>query len=115
MGEGNIVLAPVPQANGQVKTRPALVLRTLPPFGDLLICGLSSQLHQHVAGFDEIILPSDPDFASTGLKTASLVRLGFLTAQPRRDIRGFVGAVSPERHERLLRRLSDYLVESLNS
>ena len=63
MQEGDIVLTPVPQANGQIKNRPALFLREMPPFSDALGCGISTQLHQQVAGFDEIIAQQDADFA----------------------------------------------------
>jgi mRNA interferase MazF len=44
MKEGDIILAPVPQADGGLKTRPALVLREMPPFRDVLICGISTQV-----------------------------------------------------------------------
>jgi mRNA interferase MazF len=36
MNEGDVVLTPLPQANGRVKNRPAVALRELPPYGDLL-------------------------------------------------------------------------------
>lgn len=31
MKEGDVVLTPLPQADGQVKNRPAVVLRNVPP------------------------------------------------------------------------------------
>ena len=34
MTEGEIVLVSLPQADGQLKVRPSLVLRRLPPFND---------------------------------------------------------------------------------
>ena len=43
MKEGDVVLTPVPQADGQIKNRPALFLRTMPPFNDALVCGISTQ------------------------------------------------------------------------
>ncbi len=55
MQEGDVVLTPIPQADGGTKNRPALILREMPPYGDLLVCGLSTQLRHYVAGFDEII------------------------------------------------------------
>jgi hypothetical protein len=42
MKEGDVVLTPVPQANGLVKNRPAVFLRELPCYRDLLVCGRSS-------------------------------------------------------------------------
>jgi mRNA interferase MazF len=44
MREGSIILTEIVQADGQRKNRPALVLREMPKYGDLLICGISTQL-----------------------------------------------------------------------
>ena len=109
MNEGDVVLAPLPQANGAIKNRPAVVLRKMPPFGDLLVCGVSSLIQQVVAGFDEMIQTPDTDFASDGLKTASVIRLGFLAVLPASHFVGKIGAISAERHKRLLARLSTHL------
>ncbi|MBA3438318.1 MAG: type II toxin-antitoxin system PemK/MazF family toxin [Pyrinomonadaceae bacterium] len=111
MKEGDVVLTPVPQADGIVKNRPAIILREMPPYRDLLVCGISTQLHQQVKSFDEIISPADADFALSGLVSESLVRLGFLAVLPRSRIAGSIGAILSERHERLLKTLSDYLAK----
>jgi mRNA interferase MazF len=110
MKEGDVILTPVPQADGAIKNRPAVILREMPPYKDFLVCGVSTQLHQRVKDFDEIISPSDADFSSSGLKSESLVRLGFLAVLPRSRIVGSIGSISSERHKRLLNTLSDYLV-----
>ena len=112
MKQGDIILTPVPQADGRLKNRPAIVLREMPPYGDFLICGVSSQLHHYVSGFDEIIGPEHEDFESSGLVTRSLIRLGFLTLIPSFRIMGSIGSISIERHKRLLKSLSDYLIKS---
>jgi mRNA interferase MazF len=44
MKEGDVVLTPIPQADGVIKNRPAIVLRTMPPYRDFLVCGVSTQL-----------------------------------------------------------------------
>lgn len=111
MNEGDVVLTPVPQADGVHKNRPAIFLREMPPYEDALVCGVSTQLHQEVKGFDEIIQTADSDFTATGLRSASLIRLGFLAVIPRHAIIGSIGKISPERHKRLLKRLSDYFTE----
>ena len=113
MNEGDVVLTPLPQADGRVKNRPAVALRELPPYGDLLVCGVSTQVHQLVSGFDELIVRSDADFSTSGLLADSVIRLGFLAVLPRKSILGSIGAISAERHRRLLRRLSAYLVEKV--
>jgi mRNA interferase MazF len=109
MNEGDIALAPLPQADGQIKNRPVVLLRRLPPFGDLLVCGVSTQLHQRVAGFDEAIAPGDKEFAASGLKTASLIRLGFLAMLPEPTLLGKIGSLSSARHQRLLANLCRHL------
>jgi mRNA interferase MazF len=111
MKESNIILTPMPQADGQIKNRPALLLRIMPRFNDALVCGISTRLHQQVAGFDEIILQQDEDYDESGLVSESLIRLGFLTLIPSRKILGNIGSISLARHQRLLRNLADYLVK----
>jgi mRNA interferase MazF len=44
MQEAKIILIAIPQFNGEIKNRPALVLREMPKYQDLLICGISTQL-----------------------------------------------------------------------
>jgi mRNA interferase MazF len=109
MNAGDVVLTPLPQANGAVTNRPAIALRKMPPFGDWLVCGVSSQVHQAAAGFDEVIEPAHADFAASGLKAASVIRLGFLAVLPQSHFLGSIGAIAPERLRRLLTRLSDHL------
>ena len=55
MKAGDVVLADLPQVDGQRKLRPALLLCPPPPFGDWLACGISTQLRHRVDGFDELI------------------------------------------------------------
>jgi mRNA interferase MazF len=111
MREGEIVIVALPQADGQVKNRPALFLRALPPFNDALLCGISTQLAREVKGFDETITPADEDFTSSGLVAASLIRLGFLSVVPGNQLIGSIGQISMAHHRRLLGNLSEYLVK----
>jgi mRNA interferase MazF len=109
MTEGDVALTPLPQADGRTKPRPTILLRRMPPFGDWLICGVSTQLHQEVVGFDDVIEPSHSDFQRSGLKAASVIRLGFLTVLPSDHFPGVLGSISRERHAKLLQRLSAFL------
>jgi mRNA interferase MazF len=83
MNEGDVVLTPLPQANGAIKNRPAIVLRKMPPFGDLLVCGVSSQIQQAAAGFDDLIEPRDlvdrRDFAGAAEAAAQPIERSFAT------------------------------------
>ena len=117
MKEGDIALAPLPQADGQIKNRPVVLLRRLPPFGDFLVCGISTQLHQRVADFDEVIEKADKEFPASGLKAASLIRLARekygrgldLAVLPETALLGRIGTISSERRQRLLANLCRHL------
>ena len=109
MKAGDVILVPLPQADGQRKPRPAIILKILPPFGDYLVCGVSSQLRQQVRGLDELILQTDPNFAASGLRSDSLIRVGFLAMYAQQQVIGGIGEISPERHHRLLKQLADFL------
>jgi mRNA interferase MazF len=109
MSEGDVVIVPMEMADGTLKPRPGIVLRSMPPFGDPLICAVSSQLHQEVLGFDEPIVPGDADFSSSGLRAPSLIRLGYLVMKSRRQIAGRIGFIDPKRAARLREKLSAYL------
>jgi len=109
MKGGDVALTLLPQADGKLKYRPVVVLCQLPPFGDLLVCGISTQLEHEVEGFDDAINPGDSDFKRTGLKAASLIRLGFLASLPLNRFAGSLGAISSKRHKGLLQRLGEFL------
>jgi mRNA interferase MazF len=74
MKEGDVLLEAMRQADGAIKNRPVLCLARMPPFDDLLVCGISSQLQQAAVDFDELITPADADFRSSHLKAASAFR-----------------------------------------
>lgn len=94
------------------KLRPALLLGKLPGgYDDWLICMVSSQTHQYIAGFDEMIQESDRDFAQSGVKVASVIRVGRLAVVSGEILLGATGHVSSERLQRVKKRLSDWLAE----
>ena len=99
MNVGDIVLIRFPQTDlKQGKLRPALVIAISPSrHPDLLLALISSQLHQATPNFDEIIHPSDPDYITTGLKTASVIRLGRLTTVETSVINARLGSISSAR------------------
>ena len=109
MTEGDVALTPLPHADGETKARPAILLRQAPPFGDWLVCGVNTQAHDEVVGFDDVVEPSHSDFAGSGLKAPSLIRLGFLAVLPPKVLLGVIGSISPERHGRLLQHLAAFL------
>jgi len=51
MKEGDVVLVAMPQADGSVKNRPTIVLREMPPFQDMLVCGVRRATASRGKGF----------------------------------------------------------------
>lgn len=95
MKEGSIVKVVLPQADGKLKARPALVLRHLNDL-DVLVCGISSKLHRRQRGIDLLLRAEDSTFAATGLRFTALIRVGFLATIPLSSIEGAIGHVSEE-------------------
>lgn len=107
---GDIILATVPQADGRHKLRPVLAVCQLPgPHGDWLVCGISSQLHQRVEGWDEIVDPESEVDVQTGLHRRSIVRLSFLSVVDRDTIAGGIGRLNAARYAALVARLVAHL------
>jgi len=109
MKAGDISLLSIRQADGQIKKRPILLLKQMPPFNDWLVAGISTQLHQEVKGFDLVILKTDSLYSRTGLKDSSLVRLGFLDVVAEAELKGAIGELPIDKVNLLLQRLSDRL------
>lgn len=111
MRPGEVVLLRLPQPDlAPGKLRPVLVLTELPgSFGDVLVCGISSQVRQAIPDWDETITPVDNDFAASGLKVASVVRLNWLASASTSAKIGSLGSVGHERLVRLRRRLAKHL------
>lgn len=111
MNPGDVVLIPLPQfGGGAAKLRPALVLTLLPgAYQNVLLCGISTQLHLIQANWDELIRPGDGDFAGSGLHQASVIRLSYLYAADATEITGVIGRIDPTRLARLRTRLADHV------
>lgn len=111
MTPGDVVLTQLIQEDGREKLRPALVLKIMPPFGDYLVCGISSKLLNVVPMLDEIIYEEDSDFFTSGLNHTSLIRVGWLFTAPLLSIEGELGKIDDKRLQRLLERLSHFLTD----
>jgi mRNA interferase MazF len=105
---GDVVLAELPQRN-DFKLRPALLIKIAPPYGDFILCGITTQLQNNVADVDELIGSTDPDFVQSGLKQTSLVRAAFLVTLVPEDIVGKLGEIAPERLARIQHNLARFI------
>jgi len=109
-----IVLFRFPQTDQfGAKMRPALLIGRLPgAFNDWLLCMISSQLRHYVQDFDEIVHEDSEDFATSGLKASSLVRVGRLAVVDETIMMGAVGEIGPERMERIKSRLANWILST---
>ncbi|OQY87223.1 MAG: PemK family protein [Chloroflexi bacterium UTCFX4] len=111
MKPGDIVLIRFPQTDLQAgKLRPACVVAVAPGrHADLLLALITSQIQQAVPDFDEVIEVTDSDFAETGLKVRSAVRIARLANVESDVINARLGSISPERLEKIKKRLLEWL------
>ena len=95
MKAGDVVLIQAPQvAGGPSKSRPALVLALLPgTYQNVLICGISTQLHGLQPDWDDRIEPSDADFVRSGLRRTSAIRPELPLCRRSSEILGVIGRV----------------------
>lgn len=111
MKAGDIVLVRFPQTDLQTgKLRPALVIAMAPGrHDDVLLALVTSRTYQALPEFDEIIEPDDDDFAQTGLKVRSVVRLARLATVDASVINARLGEVGRHRLVSIKRRLAAWL------
>jgi mRNA interferase MazF len=110
---GQVVVFRFPQTDFEEgKLRPVLLLGKLPGnYDDWLICMVSSQTHQYIEGFDEIVQENDIDFGESGMKVTSVIRVGRLAVLSGEILLGAIGQLSDERLSRVEKNLSDWLSE----
>lgn len=110
---GQVVLFRFPQADfDEGKLRPALLLGKLPGnYDDWLICMISGQTRQYIDQFDEIVRDDDADFADSGLKQASVIRVGRLAVVEAQLLLGAIGNIAPQRLERIKQHLAAWLTQ----
>jgi len=111
---GQIVLFRFPQVDLiSGKLRPALLIQRAPgPHEDWLIYMISSQAHQFVPEFDEIVEEDSEDFAGSGLKVRSVIRIGRLAVVDGAVFLGALGEISVERLHGIKSRLVAWLMQN---
>jgi len=76
---------------------------------------ISSQLNQYISGFDELIQEHDENFAQSGLKVNSVIRLGRLAVISGDLLLGAIGQISLNRLYDLRKRLATWLTANGSS
>jgi mRNA interferase MazF len=95
MNKGDIVLIPFPFTDlSQTKLRPAIILWADSTGNDVTLCFISSQKIDNLSPGEFLLDTTDPEFSSTGLKTASKVRVTRMVTIDRKLIIRRLGKLS---------------------
>lgn len=70
---------------------------------------VSSRLEQALANFDEIVAADDPDYAASGVKTPSVIRVTRVAVVEDSVLAGCIGAIGQDRLLRIRARLADWI------
>jgi mRNA interferase MazF len=106
LNKGDIVLVQFPFSDlSQNKLRPALVLAVNFNFDEITLCFISSQKVQSLSSEEFAIAVSDSEFAQTGLKTDSKVRVTKIITLERKLILRKIGNLGKKQLEKLNRTL----------
>jgi mRNA interferase MazF len=108
VAKGDIILVPFPFTDlSENKLRPAVVLWVDSKGQDFTLCFISSQAIERVTDDEFVILPSDPEFAQTGLKSSSKVRVARIVTLERSLLQRRLGQLSPQQLQQLDRCLAN--------
>jgi len=109
---GQVALLRFPQSDLSAgKPRPVLLIVRVPGgrYEDWLVCMLTTQLHQALPGFDEILDESQPDFVESGVRVRSLIRISRLAVVSADMLLGNLGTIGDERLMRIRKTLADWI------
>jgi mRNA interferase MazF len=108
---GILALLPFPQVDlSPGKPRPVLLLAGVPgPYDDWLVCMISTQMHQYMEGFDEVVTEESNDFEASGLKASSVIRASRLAVVSGDMMLGSIGSISEARLRRIRARLAAWI------
>lgn len=109
---GKIALLQFPRTDlGEGKLRPVLLIARVPGiYHDWLVAMISSRLEQTIPHFDEVIKENEADFAISGLKGTSVVRVGRLAVVDIGLLPGAIGEISEKRLNRIRQKIIKWIV-----
>jgi mRNA interferase MazF len=107
MTEGDIVLVNFPFTDlSQTKLRPALILWVSSNAEDVVVCAITSQNLSNLQSEDFLLDTSDPEFATTGLRVSSKIRVTRVATLRRSLLAKKLGKLGTEQRKNLNTKLS---------
>lgn len=106
INRGDAILVPFPFTDlSSTKVRPALIISPDPQRNDLLIAFISSVISPSPDKMDFLLTADHPDFASTGLKKDSVLKMNKLLTISSTLVLRRLGCIPPVIQEELDKRL----------
>ncbi len=108
---GQIALTPFPNTYlSHPKLRPVLLIcKASVRYDDWLVCMVSSQLQQFEPELDEFIRTDDSEYAATGLKVSSVLRVTRLAVLQTDLMVGLLGEISQPRLKTVTQRIARWI------
>jgi mRNA interferase MazF len=104
--KGDIILVPFPFTDlSETKLRPAVVLWVDDRGQDVTLCFISSQAIDKITSDEFLISTGDAEFAQTGLKTDSKVRVARIVTLERSLLQRRLGSIGSQHLQQLDQRL----------
>lgn len=100
----------MPQADGENKPRPAVLIKCFPPDQDWLMLGISGSLGRAVPGFDVVIDHAHPSFATARLSYPGVIRLAHAHILSEEEVEGIMGKVDAATLALLKKRFADHIL-----
>ena len=88
-----------------------MLARVPGPYDDYLVAFISSQVSQAVSDLDIVLDRSHPTFSASGLKVASVIRVGKVASISHALIAGPLGHLDRTVFDELIRRLTGLLTD----
>jgi mRNA interferase MazF len=102
ISKGDILLVPFPFTDlSETKLRPAVVLWVDSRGQDVTLCFISSQSIDQVTNDEFVIFKSDAEFAQTGLKADSKVRVARIVTLERLLLKRRLGQIGSQHFQQL--------------
>ena len=109
MEVGTVVKAVFPQADRQIKVRPAVIIKFVPPYNDCMICAVSTQTGLLIPELNIMLDKNSYEFTTSGLLRESIIRVGMVATVPDTLLLGAIGKISQATCEKIIFQLKKFL------
>ncbi len=111
MKAGDICRVGFPQPDGNIKGRPVVLIKEVPPFKDWMVALVTGKTRNMDSTLDYLLRDSDSGFSGTGLTKTSLIRMGVISTINTGLIQGKLGELPYGVLPKLKSNLSQFILK----